>query len=362
MAFVNLTHYYKRFEKYISAIGLIYGFIFTSLTLTRVDTFLENFWIVLHLFLAGLGIALITYYKNKNYTSLKLEKIHFYLTLLIQFSFGGLFSTFFIFYWRSSSVAESWVFLFLLIILVVGNEIWKKFYTRLTFQVSVLFISFYLFLTFLLPVVFHRLGSDLFIWAGFLSFIGVMTFLTIIKKISKDALRGHRVSINISLLLILCIMNVLYFTNIIPPIPLSLKNTGVYHSVIRDVNGNYEVQAEASTWHDYFRQYPIFHRQVGEPVYVFSSVFSPVNFTAEIIHQWQYYDEDIGEWINSSRVRLPISGGRDNGFRTYSSKQSLFPGLWRVKVLTTSDQTIGNINFKVVPTITAPETYSVTLD
>ena len=39
--FLNkFSDFYKRFEKYISPIGLIYGFIFTSLTLTRVDMFM----------------------------------------------------------------------------------------------------------------------------------------------------------------------------------------------------------------------------------------------------------------------------------------------------------------------------------
>ena len=123
MILAKVSNFYKRFEKYISAVGLIYGFIFTSLTLTRVDMFLENFWIVVHLIVAALGILALTYYETralkKNIPEAEQQKFHFFLTLLIQFAFGGLFSTFFVFYMRSSSLTESWLFLLVLIVLLI---------------------------------------------------------------------------------------------------------------------------------------------------------------------------------------------------------------------------------------------------
>ena len=132
----KFSDFYKRFEKYISPIGLIYGFIFTSLTLTRIDQFIENFWIVIHLLIATFGILVLTLYENraekKQVPIEDRQKFHFYLTLIIQFAFGGLFSTFFVFYMRSSSLFESWLFLLILIVLLVGNELWKKHYSRST--------------------------------------------------------------------------------------------------------------------------------------------------------------------------------------------------------------------------------------
>ena len=96
-------------------------------------------------------------------------------------------------------------------------------------------------------------------------------------------------------------------------------------------------------------------------VYIFSSVFSPVNFGTKIIHQWQYYDEAKKEWIDSSKIVLPISGGTEAGFRTYSAKQSVPPGLWRVKVMTPSGQTLGRINFRVETVPTSPNLITKTL-
>ena len=161
-------------------------------------------------------------------------------------------------------------------------------------------------------------------------------------------------------------MNLLYFTNIIPPIPLALKQTGVYHRIVRVIDNSamsavYEVKAEATTWQDYFNRYPVFHKGVGESVYVFNAIFSPGNFVTEIVHQWQYFDETNNEWVDSSKIILPISGGREEGFRTYSFKKSVSDGLWRVKVMTVSGQVLGLINFRVENVFSSPNLITETL-
>jgi hypothetical protein len=347
----KFTDFYIRFEKYISAVGLIYGFIFTTLTLTRIDRPLEIFWIVVHLLLAASGILVVTAYENRaksrNLPEERQHKFKFYLTLVIQFAFGGLFSTFFVFYMRSSSFTESWFFLLILIILLVGNELWKKHYLRLAFQVTVLFLSIYLFLIFFLPVIFHRLGDDLFIRSGILSLVLVAFFTRLLRRLASEKFKNSHHALRTSVLSVFVLMNVLYFTNVIPPIPLSLKNVGAYHYIKKTTDGNYEAQVEPTSWRDYFTRYPTLHYELGETIYAFSAVFSPVKFSTEIIHQWQYFDEDKQDWVDSSRITLPIIGGRDGGFRTYSTKYGAKTGLWRVKVMTTTGQVIGRINFKL---------------
>jgi hypothetical protein len=52
---------------------------------------------------------------------------------------------------------------------------------------------------------------------------------------------------------------------------------------------------------------------------------------------------------------LPITGGREEGYRLYSLKQSVTPGLWRVKVMTISGQTLGKINFRVENASSTPD-------
>jgi hypothetical protein len=238
---------------------------------------------------------------------------------------------------------------------VIGNELWKKHYQRLTFQISILFISLYLFLVFLFPVLFHRLGSDLFIYAGLSSLVIVFLFTLLLRKFSHEKFQKSHNILKVSIIGIFILMNALYFTDIIPPIPLSLKESGVYHDIIKDSSGNYLAQSEPRVWQDYFNRYPVLHIQAREVVYAFSAIFSPVSFSTDIIHQWQYYDAIKKEWINYNKIILPITGGREGGFRTYSAANSLRPGLWRVKVMIPSGQTLGSINFDVKNSSTTRE-------
>jgi len=324
-----------------------------------VDMWLENFWIVMHLLIVGFSVIALTIFENKFEEKKVSEdnklKFHFYLTLITQFAFGGLFSIFFIFYIRSSSLTESWLFLLLLLGLVIGNELWKKYYQRLAFQISLLFVSLYLFLVFLLPVLFHRLGADLFIISGVISLIIVFIFLLVLRRFIKDKFDEHHKNIRVSVIVIFIVMNLLYFTNIIPPIPLSLKAVGVYHGITKTSDGNYQAKVESTVWPDNFFSSPVFHKHASESVYVFSAIFSPIAFSTEIIHQWQYYSEEKKQWLDSNRTVLPISGGREQGFRTYSFKGVVLPGPWRVKVMTSSGQVLGNINFIVEDAASTPE-------
>ena len=55
-----------------------------------------------------------------------------------------------------------------------------------------------------------------------------------------------------------------------------------------------------------------------------------------------------------SRVTLPVVGGGDNGYRTFSSIDSPVAGAWRVSVETTNGAVIGTMNFNVIDTQTEP--------
>jgi hypothetical protein len=92
----------------------------------------------------------------------------------------------------------------------------------------------------------------------------------------------------------------------------------------------------------------------GTPVYVFSAIFSPKNLNLNIIHEWQHYNETTKEWDTESIVNLPVVGGRDGGFRTYSMRSNISAGKWRVNIKTNTGKTIGHLRFNIVPAVTAP--------
>jgi len=146
------------------------------------------------------------------------------------------------------------------------------------------------------------------------------------------------------------VMNGLYFYNLIPPIPLSLKDSGVYYEISKDANSQYVGRYEKTDWKSYFIMYDDFRINPGASVYAYSAVFSPTDLNTTIRHVWQYHNEYLGKWVDYSRVELPLFGGRGGGFRTYSVKTGLIAGQWRVNVENIRGQVIGRIRFNIVPT------------
>lgn len=353
---IHVKNWYLRYERPISSLFLVGGFVFDAVTLKRVDMFWENFWIVAHLVGVALCILLINYFENKvTQANEEQEKLHFWLINSMQFLFGGLLSTYLVFYFRSATLAVAWPFIVVLIAAFVANESLKKHYTRISFQISLLYLSLFLFCIFLLPVIFHTIGTTIFLVSGALSLCLIAGFFLLIIRVTKKRERSsirNAVAVTVG---IFVLMNVLYFTHLIPPIPLSLKDAGVYHSIEKDGKGNYVVAYEATGWRSYFHFYEDFHLTSGSAAYVYSAIFSPTAFTLDIVHEWQYYDEDLGAWITENIITLPVLGGRDGGYRTYSIKSNLIPGRWRVNVSTISGNVIGRVGFTVIPSDTEPK-------
>lgn len=352
-----ITNWYLRNERWISSLSLVGGFVFDIFALKRIDLFFDNIWVAAHLVIAALGILFLNIYENKKHKlSVKAASIiHFWLIITIQFAFGGLLSVFLVFYFRSGTLSASWPFLLFLAIIFIFNELLKHQYSRLVFQTSMLFISVYSFAIFIVPVIVHKFGPAIFVLSGIVSIIVLWLFLICLKFISREKFVKSRKPLFISIIGITVLINVLYFTNVIPPIPLSLKDAGVYHSIVRNSDGNYTVTGEDQGFWSFFAPYESYHKYSNQPVYVFSSIFSPTNLNTQIVHDWQLYDEKTKGWNTAFQIQLSIVGGREGGFRTYSIKTISTPGLWRVDVKTTQGQIIGRIKFKVEETQTAPE-------
>lgn len=350
----KLKQWYLTYERPVSTAALIGGFVFDAVTLKRVDLFWENTWVLAHLITAAIAILLLNMVERKRIEESVPGKYHFWLLLFIQFSFGGLLSTFLVYYFRSSTLATSWPFLLLLAVTFAGNERFRNHYSRLTFQISVLFISIFSFSIFIVPIVFMRLGTDMFLFSGLISLEAIAIFILAVQLISNERFKKSRWYLAGSIFGIYAIINILYFTHLIPPIPLSLKDAGVFHGITKDGSGNYVAAAEPSGFWDFLRSSTTFHIMTGERVYVFSAVFSPTNLNTDIVHNWQHYNEATQSWQSVSKVTLPINGGRDGGYRTYSYKSGLEPGRWRVDVETPQGADIGRIAFNIVHTDTEP--------
>ncbi len=343
----KMKKWYENHEKHISSVALVFGFILDNLTLRRVDLWAENIYIIALLFIVAFSIIVLNLLERKRLPEQQPGRAHFWLLMLIQFAIGGLFSTFYVFYSRSGSFVSSWPFLVLLAGIMIGNEILKKHYLRLSFQISVFFVAVYSFFIFAVPLVLRKIGPGVFLLSTLTSILTLALFLAVLRALAREDFKQSRKILMFSIGGIVILLNMLYFTNLIPPIPLSLKQGGAYHLVEKTGTGGYTVSGEEAPWWQYFKSYPEFHSD-GGPVYVFSAVFSPANLNTSIVHHWQYYDEEKKGWENYGHIKLSIVGGRDGGYRTYSVVFKPRVGKWRVDVENDRGQVLGRIKFDVV--------------
>jgi hypothetical protein len=338
----------KEHERLLMPVFLLLGFAVDWITLNRVDQIFDNIVLLVYVLLSGIAILLFhSQIQNKGNFFRKIKELS---NLLMQYAFGGLFSGLFIFYFRSSSFITSLPFLLILIGLFLGNELFNKKYQRLLVQISIFYIGIFSYSNLIVPLLVGRINVWIFLFASALSLVFIYGFILLVQKIIIDPDKIKNINKIIAGVFTLFI--VLYFTNIIPPIPLSLKESYAAHDIERRVSdtGNvfYEITVQEPKWFQFWKNASnsinIFP---GESVFVFSSVFAPTNFKGTIYHQWSYFDKELGRWQDFERIPIDIIGGRDNGFRGYSLKNSLLVGSWRVDVETERGQVIGRIIFDI---------------
>ncbi len=335
----------EKYERHISAISILSGFAVDIFTLERIDLALANLLLIVYLSVVGVAIILVNLHEAGRLKRLS-EGAHFWLYFFMQFSFGGLFGRFLIYYGRSGSLYTSWPLILLFALLLLGNEFVRKYYSKMRVQIGFFFLSLFAFLIFYIPLLIGKIGIDIFLLSGVVSLALIFLYITLLSNLIPERLAQRKKSLLVLVGSIYLTLNLLYFWNIIPPIPLSLREAGVYHSVAKYAS-SYRLEGENVGWLGALRKYEPVRLSSGRPLYVYSAVFAPTDFDTDIVHQWQYYDAQKNEWMDSSKIKFPIVGGSDRGYRGYSLKTNVAPGLWRVDVATTGGQVIGRVNFKV---------------
>jgi len=340
----RLFDFIRKNERELASAALVIGFIFDSFTLRRVDFLIENLVFIGYLSLAALSISLLHVLQDDRRE--RIRRIRSLLGIALQFSFGALFSGFLVFYSRSASFEHSWPLLLLILIVLIGNEFLRRYRSRLVFEISLFFFALLSYTIFLLPVLVKSLAVWVFLLSCFVSLALVFLFLAFLRLINKHLLLESIRSVFVSLALVLGTVCTLYFTNTIPPIPLSLIEAGVYHQVVREGDA-YTVVGEERVWYEFFTPDTV-HITPGEPLYVFAAVFAPTDLGINIVHHWERYSPTEDRWLSESRVSFPISGGRNEGYRGYSLKTAVPEGRWRVTIETPRRQIIGEVRFTVV--------------
>jgi hypothetical protein len=349
------------YQHYVSPLSLIAGFLSDNfILLKRVDLLRTNLLLLFYLLVCAFGIVAINMIAAGRVKNLRIVGWAPAIPIAVQFAFGGLFSGYLSLYSRSASVATSWIFVIALAALLLGNERFMRFYALFPFQISLYFGSLFSFLIFFLPVVFHQIGPQMFLVSGGLSLVIITFFLIGLYRLVPEIVKKNRTRVARSIAIIYIVFNALYFFNLIPPLPLAIKDAGVYHSVIHESDGSYQLTGEILPWYEAYLNYNVvYHQAAGEPAYVYTAIFAPNDLSTTVKYEWQQYDTTKNAWVTTDTLSFPILGGRDAGYEGYTVKDNITPGDWRVNVVTSYGQLIGRVSFTVVD-VDAPVPTTIT--
>ncbi|MCA9732256.1 MAG: DUF2914 domain-containing protein [Deferribacteres bacterium] len=340
---------YKRYEKFYPVIFFLAGFLYDSLTLNIENTF-DHFILLLYTIVAGGMILLIGMLETGQITHEKILRYKKWYPNILQFLLGGLFSAYVVFYFKSAAISKSLIFVCFLLILMVLNEFFHHKMLNITFLCTLYFFSTFAFLTFFLPIITHKLNTATFFSSGIIGFLITSGIVTVIyRQIFKDNPKEIFGKVSPPII-VFGIMSFFYMANWIPPVPLSMKDGGIYHFVKKNPSeGTYTVKY----YRDWFLKFwdnsdNVYHWASGDTVFCYASIFAPIDWEATVYYQWRKYDPGQEKWNDRDRLSYAISGGRKGGYRGFTYKRNIDEGEWRVDIETEYGQVLGRIEFDVV--------------
>lgn len=344
------VQFYQRYSRFVPVAAFFGGFTWDSLTLTRIDLMFDNLILLLYILCIGGLILIVTLVENGRLGRPWLLKYRDWYPVAMQFFLGGLFSAYVIFYVQSASLTKNALFVLVLFLLLVANEFLEKRLTNLYLLLALYFVAAFSFFIFFIPVVTKVMNLFTFIAAGLSSLLLVGGLLYILHRWGLFMTRKALLLAAAPPVVLYLVVNLFYWQNWIPPVPLSLKDRGIYHHAHKDPESDlFVLQYERPKWYQFWKtDDDPFHYAPGDSVNCFTAVFAPTMLTKGIVHHWQKYLPSREAWVTTDRLQFPITGYREGGYRGITRKVNVSPGDWRVNVETEDGLLLGRIDFEVV--------------
>lgn len=339
--------FYEKYKKYWPATFFIGGFLFDIITLDRIDSWLVIIQQFIYLLILTAILIQLLLEKDKPSKEPSTKIGHYWLEYridVLHFIFGSLLSSYTLFFFKSSSLIVSAIFMLFMAALLVANETKRVQSLNVSFKFGLLALCVFCYLAYVIPVLLGKMGPAVFTVTICL---GLLPFFSLARKL-ESKLANPKDAEKMITRPALCVCGallVLYFLHLIPPVPLSLNYIGVFHDVKK--NGDqYMLSHENPWWRFWHEGDQDFLAQPGDKIYVFFRMFSPERFSDQVRMSWFYKDPKQG-WLKADSVPIRVVGGRDEGFRGYGVKSNYMPGKWRVAIETTDELEIGRITFEV---------------
>ena len=336
---MNHKTLFKQFEprltavrRFLPAIAFFCGFTWDSVTMGRVVSFFDLLILTTYYFGAGLILVLLVREVKPQWNN--------WFNFLIQFFFGGLFSALVVFYFKSSGSLYTFIVVVGLVILLIANEFLAKKYQSRNLSWALFAVCGTMYLNFLIPHIVHSIKAVWFYLSCLISLGLVYAIHNYASAKQRELMLLNRKngkyrrdlwpmapSLGVVLLLV-----VLYQLQLIPPVPLVLKESYICKNFSNEA-GVYQCEAEKqSFWRTLGLGEDVIHFQEGEKIYSLTSVFAPTQVTVGLEQRWWLRDKGSRSWLPRGVVNLPMVGGRKEGWRTYSFISAVVqPGDWKVE-------------------------------
>ena len=342
---------------------MIAGFVADNLLFKRIDLWQTQLLFASYAAACFIAIPLLHWILARaERTGMPPSRWHLMLPLVTQFALGGFWSGFVIFYGRSADFGASWPFMLFVFLIFLGSEYFHHYHEQLVFTSILFFFALYSYAIFAVPIYTGSMGTETFLESGLVAVSIFALFTILLRVLARERFLADVWRIQAGAFGVLVLMNFFYFTNILPPLPLATPAAGIYQSVTR-VPDAYLAESEiGQSWEVRYLGFPpTLHVISGESVSAYSSIFAPTTLSVTIVHRWEWYDPSVKKWLLMATIAYPIMGGRDGGYRGYSTVRMNQMGQWRVNIETIDGRLITQLPFTVVQTVTPPAVETITL-
>lgn len=274
----------------------------------------------------------------------KVEKAWEYRGLALHFCLGTLMNIYSIFFLLSASFFSSIVFVLLLFLALVSNELKAVRKRGADVKIALYVVCVFCFASLMFPLVFHHVGLAPFLCA-FATTLGLVVALhyRLRKRIGPEGLKRKLLYPGLG---VSGVFLALYLVGLVPPVPISAKKMGVYHNIEKQ-DGNYVLYSERPWWKFWQRGDEDFVARPGDKIHFFAAISSPARFDDTVFVRWMFHTPK--GWSLSDRRGVRITGGRKEGFRvaTWKENYDYGDGRWKVSVETQDGREIGRLYFRV---------------
>jgi hypothetical protein len=362
----KVQEFRSRHEKWEMALFFFGGFLYDVLSLSRIDdtlTLVQNFG---YLVILTTLFLLEQRFPEGTEPPKFLAKVWRWREDAVHFLFGSLLSVFMLLLFKSTSGFTPYLFIVGLFALLVANELPRFRQLGPVIRVVLLSLCVTMYFACLLPVVTHRMGFWVFLLAVSLGCANVYGLMRVIQRWRPDVEFLKR-NVAVPGFGVQGALLALYLVGGIPPLPLVVQYSAVYHDVKKAGRGEYQVShvdpSPWKFWHHSHEEVPAwkfwrsfefhgdhtFRARSGDKAWYFFRIFSPKNFQDYRLRVRWYYDHPEKGWTqHGNGTLLTARSSTEAGFRSYAYTSNPKPGDWRVVLETESGHEISRSSFTVV--------------